>query len=106
MTLKSQTVALQEHIVTLENLLNVKNDLTERLKIADEKIAIFEGNEKKSAKRISELETIIESDAKRSLELEQRIDSLKTLLSQKEQVIMQSQSINVLAYCKSQEIHH
>lgn len=86
MTLKSQTIALQEHIVTLENLVNVKNDFKERLKNSEDKITVLNAKDQKSSKRISELETIIESDAKRALELEQRIDSLRFHSGQKDQV--------------------
>lgn len=86
MSLKNQTIALQEHIVTLENLVIIKNDYTEKLKNADEKMTVLVSKDKKQSKKIEELETIIESDAKKSLELEQRIESLRSILAEKDQV--------------------
>lgn len=86
MSLKNQTIALQEHIVTLENLVVIKNDYTEKLKNADEKMTVLVSKDKKQSKKIEELETIIESDAKKSLELEQRIENLRSILAEKDQV--------------------
>jgi len=49
-------------------------------------MTVLVSKDKKLSKKIDELETIIESDAKKSLELEQRIESLRSILAEKDQV--------------------
>ena len=105
LTLKTQGVALQEHIVTLENLVTIKGDLTDSLKNAEEKILALEAKDKRGTRKQSELELIIESDSRKVLELEQIIDSFKAYLKEKEQVRLDADSPKMLVRNKPEEVH-
>ena len=85
-TLKNQTVQLKEHIVSLENLISIKDDVFGQLTSAHNTISALEQTAKSKDHKISELQLLIETDAKKQLKLTQTVDSLTKLVNDKQNV--------------------
>jgi hypothetical protein len=72
--------------VSLENLVTIKDDVFEQYKNSKETVTTLQAQNSLQFKKLSELELVLDTDAKKSLKLTQTVATLTEHLQEKNQV--------------------